>query len=142
MFHWFGLIDEFEIVNRLTIILALHQLLMFSIIRLRYSAREDALQSKIYCINLTLYLNEYDMDLSNLLQYVHQLAYERKDVMFNNEDIEWLKKLHEAIELRILEDESKVEFKRFLEVDKIHFEHQKETVKYEWTNSFLLNILK
>lgn len=142
--HWLNLINKFEIVSRITIILALHQLLIFSLVRLKFSAREDAIQSKIYCINLTLHLDKYDMDFSKLQSKVYELAYQRNDVMFNQEDIEWLKNLYKGIEMRTNtnDEEFKNNFKRYLESDKINFEHDKETQKYDWTNSFLLNLFK
>ncbi|WP_223700066.1 hypothetical protein [Sutcliffiella deserti] len=143
-FQWLQIVNTFEFINRFTIILALHQLIIFALIRLKFSAREDAVQSKIFCINIALHLDKYDMDFSELHKQVYDLVHERKEVMFNKSDIVWLKKFYEAIEIRnnTNDENFKNDFKSYLEYDKINAEHEKETLKYDWTNSFLLNILK
>ncbi|MGA4719498.1 hypothetical protein ACOZ9X_05795 [Fictibacillus nanhaiensis] len=143
LFHWVKEITKFEFLDKVTIIFALHQLLLFSFNRLKLSARDDALLMVKSLALSSLNKVKHNIDLEQIIQKCNQLlSTEDGTLMFNENDVIMINHLKGLTEKLMSKEIKQDRYEYLVESLIIDVDHYVQTNNLAWTNSFLLNLFK
>ncbi|HZG61781.1 MAG TPA: hypothetical protein VEY68_15115 [Anoxybacillus sp.] len=143
-FAWFKDVGTFDFLDKVTIIFALHQLLIFAYVRLKLSARDDAILTISTLISHALNMCKYGVSPEKVLERCDELKESKKGktYMLNSKDIEIIDYIKHQTELLMGQAISIKEYEYKLESLRIDLNHEAQSNNLAWTNSFFLNLFK